>query len=135
MEININRLVTDLDPCELSGSIAERGANAGPETWRNSVDAAKRQRLLKPEQRQAARDFFAGFGAWSDEEIAAWSNTELDALVLQYAAGDLREAQGVAPGDGVGDVDWTEAERLAEANTLAGNLFVHEGELWIYIGD
>ncbi len=131
MEINVNRLVTDLDPSDLSGSIAERGQNAGPETWRNSVDAAKAKRILKPDQRDAARKYFAEFGAWSDEEIAAWSVSELDALVLQYAAGDLREAQGVAPGDGLGDVDWIEAEKLANAGTLAGNLFVHEGQLWI----
>lgn len=135
MEINVNRLVTDLEPSDLSASIAERGSNAGPETWRNSVDAAKAKRVLKAEQRQAARDYFAGFGAWSDEEIAAWSVSELDALVLQYAAGDLREAQGVAPGDGLGDVDWTEAEALAEAGTLAGNLFVHEGQLWISLSN
>ncbi len=131
MEINVNRLVTELEPSELSGSIAERGSNAGPETWRNSVNAAKAKRVLKPNQRQAARDYFAEFGAWLAEEIAAWSIAELDALVLQYAAGELREAQGVAPGDGLGEIDWPEAEALANAGTLAGNLFVHNGELWI----
>lgn len=131
MEINVNRLIAELDPSDLSASQAERGRNAGAETWRNSVDAAKAKRVLKANQRDAARKYFAEFGAWSAEEIARWSIAELDALVLQYAAGDLREAQGVAPGEGLGDIDWTEAESLAEAGTLAGNLFVHHGQLWI----
>ena len=131
MEINITRLITDLDPAELSSSVAERGPNAGPETWGNSVAAATESPLLTAEERPKARAFFRSFGAWTDEEEAAWTNQELDALVLQYAAGDLREAQGVAPGDGIGGIDWDEAERLAEAGTIGGNLFLYGDELWI----
>ena len=136
MEINVNRLITDLDPAELSGSVMERGANAGPETWANSVAAATAAPVLADDsERSEARAFFRDFGAWDDDEIAAWSHEELDALVLQYAAGDLREAQGVAPGDGIGGIDWAEAEELAEAGTLAGNLFIHDGGLWSYLGN
>lgn len=135
MEINVNRLITELDPSELSGSIAERGNNAASETWGNSLAAAKAAPLLAPDERENARQFFAGFGAWDDEEIAGFTNESLDALVLQYAAGDLREAQGVAPGDGLGGIDWDEAERLAEAGTLAGSLFIHNGELWISLSE
>ncbi len=131
LEVNVHRLVTTLDPAEISGSVAERGNNAGPETWANAKAGAGNPPLLDPSQHQAVRDWAKGFGTWEDEEIAAWTAEELCALVLQYAAGDLRTLQDLAPGDGCGDIDWTEAEALSEAGTCGGNLFVHEEELWI----
>lgn len=131
LEVNVNRLVTELNPADLSGSIMERGKNAGTETWQNSLEAAGAGLLTDESERRAVRAWAKEFGAWNAAEIAAWSDLELDALVLQYAAGDLREAQDLCPGDGLGDVNWTEAETLAHEGTLAGNLFVHEGELWI----
>lgn len=131
LEVNVNRLVTECDPAELSASIMERGKNAGAETWQNSLEAVGAGLLKDESERQAARDYFADFGAWDHAEIIGWSNEELDALVLQYAAGDLREAQDVAEGDGLGGVDWTRAELLANTGRIAGNLFIHENELWI----
>lgn len=134
LEVIVTCLINDLDPRELSGSIAERGQNAGKETWANSMEAAETHKpILKPEERDAARKFFKGFGAWDDAEIASWSDTELDALVLQYAAGDLRELQALAPGDGLGDIDWDEAEALSHAGTVGGLLFVSGDELYIHL--
>lgn len=129
LEVNVNRLVTTLDASDISASVAEKGPSAGPETWRNAKAGALR--LLKPEQRDAARAWAKEFGAWSADEIARWTATEVDALVLQYAAGDLRELQALAPGDGVGDIDWAVADALSEAGTCGGNLFVNGKELWI----
>jgi hypothetical protein len=134
-EVNVTRLITDLDPAEISGSIAERGKNAGPETWANAKAAATEAPLLDPADRDAVRGFFQGFGAWEPEEIAAWTDAELDALVLQYAAGDLREVQSLCPGDGLGGIDWEEAEALSEAGTIGGRLFAYGDDLMIYIGD
>ena len=137
-DINVTRLVTDIEPSELSGSIAERGANAGPETWANAKAAATKQ-PLEISDRDGVREYFADFGAWSREEIAAWSDTELDALVLQYAAGDLRELQSLAPGDGLGGIDWALAAELAHEGTCAGNLYVSgptdAEELFISLSD
>lgn len=121
LEVNVTRLITDLDPAELSGSIAERGQNAGPETWNNSLEAAQENPVLADDnERQQARDYFRGFGAWDSEEIAAWSDSELDALVLQYAAGSLREYQSCFPGEGLGGIDW---EELEEDGSMSGTLF------------
>lgn len=132
LEISVNRLVNDVDPSTLSASVAERGKNAGPETWSNSVACATESPLLTTdEQRKDAREFFRGFGAWDDEEIAGWSHAELDALVLQYAAGDLREAQAVCPGRGVAGINWRQYAKESEAGTIGGRLFRHKGELWI----
>jgi hypothetical protein len=128
-EINVNCLVHKIDPFELSASVAERGPNAGKETWANAKKAA---RLLKldADTIEELREFFGDFGAWAEEECATWSHTEVKALTLQYAAGELRELQAICPGDGVAKIDWAEAERLAQNGRGPGSLFVHDGELW-----
>lgn len=134
-EINITRLVSDVDPFAFSHSIAEGGQGAGPETWRAATAEAQERPLVDSADRDSVRRFFAGFGAWEAEEIAAWSDAELDALVLQYASGDLREVQSLCPGDGLADVDWAEAEELAQAGTISGNLFVSDGALYISLSE
>lgn len=133
LEVIVTRLITEIDPSEISGSIAERGANAGPETWANAVEATVEEPLLKPEERAQARKFFKEFGAWDADEIKAWSDNELDALVLQYAAGDLRELQSLAPGDGLGDIDWDMAEELSAEGTCSGSLFVSGDDLYVML--
>lgn len=136
LQICIHRLVSDVDPSTLSASIAERGKNAGPETWSNSVACASESPLLKnDDERNAARDFFRGFGAWDDEEIDGWSAEEVDALVLQYAAGDLREAQSCCPGRGMAGIDWREYERQSEAGRIGSRLFRHKRKLWFDLSE
>jgi len=136
MEINVSCLIDDVDPRELSTSVAESGPNAGPDSWAAAKAAATAAPLLTDAQRAEARAFFKGFGAWEDDEIAAWTAEEVDALVLQYCAGDLRALQDLAPGDGVASIDWAEAEALSDAGTCAGYLYATEaGELFAYIGE
>lgn len=133
VEVNINRLVTELNSHDLSGSVATHGANVAKETWANACEAAETP--LDIEDRDGVRAYFKGFGAWDEAEIAAWSDNELDALVLQYAAGDLNEAQSLCAGDGVGGIDWDEYETLSSEGTISGNLFVHNDELYISLSE
>ncbi len=133
-EVNVSRLIDDVDPFAFSHSQAEGGKNAGPDTW-NAAKSEATERPLDIDDRAGVKEYFAGFGAWDREEIAAWSDAELDALVLQYASGDLRELQDLCPGDGLGDINWTEAEELSQAGTVGGHLFVHEGGLWISLSN
>jgi hypothetical protein len=135
MEINVSCLISSIDPRELSTSVAESGRDAGKNSWAAAMSAAAESPLLTDLQRDEAREYFKGFGAWEDNEIAAWSQSEVDALVLQYCAGDLRILQDLAPGDGVGGIDWDEAESLSNAGTCSGYLYPHNGELFAYIGD
>jgi hypothetical protein len=128
--IDVTRLISDIDPIEFSASIAERGKNAGPETWANAKAEAT-ERPLSIDDREGVKEYFAGFGAWEREEIAAWSDSELDALVLQYASGDLREVQSLCPGNGLGDINWRKAEKLAHAGTISGNLYANGNQLFI----
>jgi hypothetical protein len=136
MEIDVSRLIETYEPSEISGSVAERGANAGKETWANAVAAVQGvPQLMTDKERAYARKWAKGFGAWDDAEIAAWSDEEVDALVLQYAAGDLRDLQDLCPGEGYGDIDWDEAEALSSAGTVSGSLFAANDRLYVYIGE
>jgi hypothetical protein len=110
MEINITHLMTDeaFAPSEYFGSVAERGANAGRETWANAVEYAADAPLLTLELcsgykietlddiHRHAREYFAEFGAWDADEIATWSVDELNAIVLQLISGDIRERAAFA---------------------------------------
>lgn len=93
MEIDITRFFKEADAFEFSHSIAEGGKNAGKETWQAALNEGASAPLLStPEQLEALREYVKGFGAWSDEEISAWSEAECNALFIQLISGDMREA-------------------------------------------
>ena len=88
MEIDITAFFENADPFEFSHS----RANAGPQTWANAKEEAQRSPLLTtPEQLDALRSYVREFGAWSEEEIAAWGPIECNALFIQLISGDMRE--------------------------------------------
>jgi hypothetical protein len=97
MELDITHMIKDSDDMPLlSGSIAELGNSAAAITWRNSVAYGKAHPLLTDEAaRDEARRYFADFGAWDADEIASWSDAELDGLVTQYIAGSIREMESL----------------------------------------
>lgn len=92
MEINITSLL-ETDMFEFSHSRAEGGENAGQNTW-NAALKGPRLLLQTPEEFEAFRDYVKGFGAWDEEEIAAWDENECQALFLQMIAGDVRQCPG-----------------------------------------
>ena len=104
----------------LSHSCAEGGQNAGAETWRAAQEAANEHCLLNtPDKLESFRDWLKTWGAWSDEEIAAMGNSDLNALFLQWVAGDTREAGA----DSLDEIDWSEYEKRAEKGECNSNLF------------
>lgn len=133
MEIDVTALVQDQENwINYSGSRMEHGQNAGQITWRNSCKKAEEVQLLKEEEHfEEARDWFKTFGAWEDEEIANWTPQELNALLIQFVVGDLREY----PTGDDGEVDWEQAEVLANQGTISGS--VHpgaDGKFYFYMG-
>lgn len=95
MEINITRFYNEAAPMDYSASVAEIGQDAGPSTWRAACEDAPDYNMLDTdEKRDAFRTFVKGFGAWTDEEIAAWSDIELNALFIQLVSGDMRNNEG-----------------------------------------
>ena len=132
MEINITSLL-EMDCFTLSHSRAEGGENAGENTWRASQSKAQEIQLLNtPEKLQAMRDFARSSGGWDQEEVNAWNENEVNALFLQWIAGDCRELGA----DSLKDIDWINAEVLQENGQVPSNLFRSDsGEIFFYLGN
>lgn len=121
MELNISSFFATLTPRELSSSVAESGPCAGALSWSASCKASVHHPLLDDdEKRDAFRVWVRGSGGWSTEEIAAWTDIELNALLLQWIAGDLRE-MGI-DGDTSG-IDWVDVERGQNEGEYPSNIF------------
>lgn len=131
-EIDITALVShpEFDPWQLSNSRANLGDDAGRITWRNSCALAKATApcpLDTEEKRAAFRDFVKDSGGWSDEEIAAWSDEELNALFIQWVAGDIRECFGDDVDPLADDLDtetaWAKYQEDNEKGVVPSRLF------------
>lgn len=121
MELNISSFFATVTPRELSSSVTESGPCAGALTWSASCKASMHHPLLDDdEKRDAFRAWVRGSGGWSTEEIAAWTDTELNALLLQWIAGDLRE-MGID--DDTSDIDWVDVERGQNEGQYPSNIF------------
>lgn len=137
MELNITEFFNNAAPKDYSASVAEIGQNAGAYTWRAAVDDAPDYNFLDTdEKREEFRRYVKGFGAWNESEIAAWSDVELNALLIQMIAGDMREVPGMS---GPADWDWAKYQELAEEGTISGRMFggpmSTDGQVYYYIGD
>jgi hypothetical protein len=119
MEIDITSLL-EMDCFPLSHSAAEGGQDAGRNTWHASQSQADETPLLDtPEKIECFRDWLADWGAWDEKERAAMSDRDLNALFLQWVAGDCRELGA----DSLGEIDWHEAEEMQRQGQVSSNLF------------
>ena len=132
MELDITHFFNEADPFDYSASVAERGENAAFQTWNAAlVDAELNSAWLDGDDaREVIRDFFRGFGAWEKEQIDGWSDRELTALLMQFIAGDIREASldAIVP-------DWEEYARDCEEGRVSGRIFRSGDRVFYYIGD
>ena len=93
MEIDVTHLI-DEDCAQFSDSIANSGLqNIGQITWRNACEHAAEKPLCPADKQSELRSWLAEFGAWSRDEIAAMSDAETNALLLQFVAGDIQEME------------------------------------------
>lgn len=107
MEIDITDFFQNAGMIDYSASRAEIGADAARITWNAAIEDSEEFPLLTNEdQREAFRDFVKGFGAWDEDEIRSWTDTELNALCMQFVAGDVRESHIDTQ-----DPDWARVER------------------------
>jgi hypothetical protein len=135
MELNITKFFSEANPAYYSASQAELGQNAGRITWENSVDAGSEWQLLKtPAEFDAMRAHAISSGGWSESEVDAWSNDELQALCIQWVCGDIREGFDWSEDARDGLTPWEFYESLAEAGQVASSLFrTDSGEIyWIF---
>jgi hypothetical protein len=132
MEIDITTFFENADPFEFSHSQLEGGPNAGPETWAAALrEGAESPILGTSEQLDALRGHMRGYGAWSDEEIAAWSPAECNAMLIQLVSGDMREAG--LEGRAIKEIDMKAYEAFCE--NQGGSLVFSTDRAYYYLGD
>ncbi len=136
-ELNITHLFTDESPFvpfDLSNNKATLGDNAGALTWNASKECAAEIVLLDTdEKKEAFRDFVKDSGGWSEDEIAAWNDTELNALLLQWIAGDVREAFDDTE---FNEWDWSDYQDRSEAGSVSSRLFkADDGQIYFSISN
>lgn len=132
MQIDITDFFQNECPRDYSASVAELGQNAGQDTWNAALENAPDYSHWLPgeDERQELRDYLREFGAWSPEEIAAWTNDELLALLIQLISGDIR----------VGGLDvespaWEAYEQAAKDGQCPGNIFRgDDGRIYYHVG-
>lgn len=126
MEIDITNFVRNTEMYDLSASRLERGDNAGPETWANAKEHAADAPLIVTERGyDDLRAWIGEFGAWDEEEIANMDHIALNALLMQFIAGDIRTAEDLCRSDTSDDgfIDWEAYEKLSQEGTVSGRAF------------
>lgn len=129
MELDITEFFNGATPSDYSASVIEKGPDAGPITW--AAACAGPVILPDADAIEAARAFIRASGGWDDTEIAAMPDSEVNALIVQWIAGDMRDFGSDAEG-----WDWEEYETGSAAGTYAGNLFRGtDGRIYFYMGE
>jgi hypothetical protein len=126
MELDVTHMVDSADDMPmLSGSIAELGSNAGQITWNNSMEYGREHPLLTTDDaRDEARKHFREYGAWTQEQIAAWSEDELQGIMCQDVAAAIREMEAY---------DTHEAfEKACESGRASGRLYRGDDGRWYF---
>lgn len=123
MEIDITNFFLNRDASEFSASIAETGyKDIAKRTWKSALKEAENFPLLTTEEEcNTLKKYAKDFGAWSDEEIEAWTPQECNALFIQLVSGDIRE--GNLDKVSVSDDDWHEYEKDSEYGRCSGNIY------------
>lgn len=132
MEINITNLMQEFDYMQayspIVGSVYLLGENAALITWNNALKYAEEKSLLKTDKEiQEAKDYFSGFGAWSESEINNWTPLEVNALLLQEIAHQMDEKSNFDT--------WEEYREAQEEGIVSGNIFKNDNnEFYFYMG-
>lgn len=132
MEINITDFFYTGQAHLYSASKVELGENAGKLTWLNALGYANKHRMLETEEQlEAFRAFVKATGGWTQEEISHWTNHELNALFVQFVAGDIREADLDKPYP-----DWEQYEIDAMEGRVSSRFFMSDdNQVFYYIGN
>ncbi|OQB06979.1 MAG: hypothetical protein BWY17_05381 [Deltaproteobacteria bacterium ADurb.Bin207] len=130
-EIDVSPLLASpgFDPWNCCNSVANPGQDAGKLTWRASQRFAPAL-VLSEGQKEAFRDFVRDSGGWDDEEIAAFSDTDLAALCVQWIAGDIREGFGDGVSNDPAKWDWEDYNERAERGSVSSTFYLHDGKLF-----
>jgi hypothetical protein len=133
MEIDVTNFFTMAAPSDYSASCAEIGQDAGRVTWQAAIEDSEYYLMLDSEySRDAFKNYVREFGAWDDADIAALSDIELNALFMQFVAGDIRESVFYRESEW----DWDAYYADAAAGRISGRLFLGiDNRIYYYIGN
>lgn len=126
MQIKITHLFAEdsaFVPFDLSNNQATLGADAARLTWNASKECAAAiapPLLDTDEKRSAFKEFVNQSGFSEADEMDTWPDNELQALCLQWIAGDVREAFGDSP---VSEWDWADYQERSERGQVSSTLF------------
>ncbi len=133
MELDITEFFNSCVPKHYSASCAELGNDAGTIIWENALDRSEEDNLLDTEEkRDAFKAYVRGFGAWDDEEIDAWSKRVLNALLIQFISGDMREDRLHANMD---DEEWNALDPEKSRGSIYGGPLTIDGRVYFYMGN
>jgi hypothetical protein len=129
MEIDITPYMTQYDCRQYANSVAESGMqNIGRITWDNAMRHVSADHIVTGDQLEHTRDWLAEFGAWSEEELAEMSDQEINALLIQFIAGDVREIEAYD--------DWEDYEQAADDGQVSGRIYRgDDGKFYFYVGN
>lgn len=134
MELDITEVFNKIvgEPQLYSASQFELGPDAGKITWQAANVFSEDAPLLDTDEKQeAAITYFAGFGAWSVDELCGMGRQELSALLVQFIAGDIRESVSLQDDP----IDWNGYEDECQQGIVARNLFRCEDKVYYYLGE
>jgi hypothetical protein len=132
MELDITRFFNEAAPKDYSASRAELGDKAGEITWGHAMEDSHVYQILDDEEkREAFRAFVKSSGGWDKDEVLAFTNQELEALLIQWISGDMREAN-IGPAST--DADWARYEQAAERGTVSSRIFRSGTSIYFDIG-
>lgn len=128
-EIDVSPIRVTYVHC-MSASQAELGPDAGRITWENCLKFTDNTPLLvTDENRDDVRRHFLDYGAWDEDEVNAWSDRELTAMLWQEAAEDMRHFEDYC------DSDLVRYQADCEAGRVSGRLMLDgEFKATLYVG-
>lgn len=122
MEINITPFFYQGQAHLYSASAAELGENAGRITWLNALKVSSTYRFLDTlEKRSAFREFLVDTGGWTPSEVFSFNLQELNAILIQLVAEDIRESSLDVPFP-----SWTLHKEACEDGMISSRLFKSE---------
>lgn len=131
MELDITAWVERFgdEPERFSDSAANSGLkNIGQITWRNAIDAASECMLVTDANRDEIVEHFADYGAWSREDLELYHDDALNALLLQFIAGDYQERRDAEERGALAKYEENCGGRLSKGDgAWAGRWFYYVG--------
>lgn len=129
MLIDVTKYVTEIDCSLFSSSIHESGLqNIGEITFNNALNhVVAIEGILKPGQMDEGADYLVSTGGWTQKEIESWGDDEINAVVLQFIAGAVREYEKFET--------YEEYQEAAEEGRASGNLWRNDATWTYYLGE